>query len=78
MHKASNQQQLCSTMVSKNGVSANIKLIDTSIKNPISGWSTTVVKGCMHIMFDMVHTAFCLKRINHLLISSGIFQCQRK
>ncbi len=31
---------------------------DTSIKHPLSAQSTTVVKGCMYIMFDMVDTAF--------------------
>ena len=30
------------------------KTVDTSIKHPISGQSTTVVRGCMYIMFDMV------------------------
>ena len=32
-------------------------IIDTSIKRPISGQSTLLVKGCMDIMFDMVDTA---------------------
>ncbi len=30
----------------------------TSIKCPISGQSTSMVKGCMEHMFDMVDTAF--------------------
>ncbi len=35
-----------------------INIVDTSIKHPISGQSTTVVKGCMYIMFDMVDIVF--------------------
>ena len=34
-------------------------ILDAFIKHPISGQSTTMVKGCMDIiMFDMVDTAF--------------------
>ncbi len=33
-------------------------MVDTSIKHPISGQSSTVVKGCVYILFDMVDTAF--------------------
>ena len=47
-----------SAVPSKNVVSANINILDTSIKHQISGKSTTVVKGCMYIMFKMVDTAF--------------------
>ncbi len=48
-----------SALPSKNAVSAKIKhIVDTSIKHAISGQSTTVVKGCMYIMFDMVDTVF--------------------
>ncbi len=43
---------------SKNAVYANINIVDTSIKRQISDQSTTVVKGCMYIMFDMADTAF--------------------
>ena len=42
-----------------NVVSANINIVDISIKHPISGLSTTVVeKGCMYIMFDMGDAVF--------------------
>ena len=34
-------------------------IVDTSIKQQISGQSSTMVKGCMNIiMFDMLDTAF--------------------
>ncbi len=33
-------------------------IVDTSIKRQISGQSTTVVKGCMYIMFNVVDTVF--------------------
>ncbi len=46
------------TTLSKNAVSANINIVDTSIKRQIHGWSITVKQGCMYIMFDMVDTAF--------------------
>ncbi len=50
---------LRSDIQSKNAIYANIKHnIDTSIKLPISGHSTSMVKGCMDIMFDMVDTVF--------------------
>ena len=41
---------------SKNAVSTNIKMMDTSIKHAISGQSTPMVKVCMDI--DVVDTAF--------------------
>ena len=34
------------------------KIIDTSIKSPISGQSTPMLKGCIDHIFDMVDTAF--------------------
>ncbi len=37
-------------------------MVDTSIKHQISGQSTTVVKGCMYIMFAMVDTPFSYGR----------------
>ena len=46
-------QIIKSVVPSKNAVSANKKIVDTSLKHPISSQSTTVVKGCM------VDTAFC-------------------
>ena len=47
----------------KKAVSANIKHSRyTSIKHPISGESTTVAKGCMYIMFDIVDTVFNYER----------------
>ncbi len=33
-------------------------IIDTSIKNPISGQSSPMVKGCVDIMCDIVDAAF--------------------
>ena len=45
------------------------------MKHPISDQSTTGVKCCMY-MFDMIDTAW--KRIDRLLISSGIFQGKRE
>ncbi len=45
-------------------------MMDTSIKHPISGQYIYMVKGCMDIMFDIVDTAFKLKGIGRLLISS--------
>ena len=48
---------------SKNAVSANIKdSVRHFHKCQISGQSTTVVKGCIYIMFDMVYTAFSYRR----------------
>ena len=56
--------------VSSNGVCANLpykvktqylqilNMIHTSIKHPVSGQSTSMVKECMNIMFDRVDTAF--------------------
>ncbi len=35
-----------------------VNLIDTSNKRVISGQPTPMFKGCMGIMFRMVHTAF--------------------
>ncbi len=49
-------QYFCPTK--ENTVSANINIVDTSIKHPISDQSTTVVKCCMYIMFNVVDTAF--------------------
>ncbi len=55
--------ELTTAVPSKNAVSANIKhSIDTPSTRQISGQSTTVVKGCMHIMFDIVDTAFSFGR----------------
>ena len=33
-------------------------IVDTAIKHQISGQSTSIPKGCMYIMFDIVDTAF--------------------
>ncbi len=43
-------------------------IVDTSIKHQISGQSTTVVKGCMYIMFDMVDTVFRYGRARALIV----------
>ncbi len=52
-----------SALQSKNAVCANIThSIDTSIKHQISGQSTSMLKGYMYIMFDMVDTAFSYGR----------------
>ncbi len=54
-------------------------IVDTSIKHPISGQSTTMVIGCMYIKFDMVDTAFSHGKSTYwLLISSGIIKGKRK
>ncbi len=37
-------------------------IVDTSIKCQISDKSTTVVKGCMYICFNVVDTAFSYGR----------------
>ncbi len=52
------KHQNISAILSKNEVSANNIIVDTSIKRQTPGQSTTVVKGCMYIMFDMVDTVF--------------------
>ena len=39
-----------------------INIVDTSITHLISVKFTTVVKGCIYTMFDMVHTAFTYGR----------------
>ncbi len=54
-------------------------IVYTSIWCLIFHWSTSIVKRCMYIMFQIVDTAFSSwQRIDHLLITSGIFQDKRK
>ncbi len=61
-----------SALQRKKAVSASIKY--NSNYRQISSQYTTVVKGCMCIMFNVVDTAFSYawKRIGHLLISSSL------
>ncbi len=67
-----------SAVPSKSAASANINVVDTSIKHPVSGQSTTMVKDCMYIMF-IADTAFSYGRASiDLLISSEIFQARKK
>ena len=52
-----------SAVPSKNAVSVGLSIkhigqVDTSIKHPISGQFTAVVKGCIYICLNMVDTAF--------------------
>ena len=51
-------------ILNKNAVSANIIIVDTSIKHPISGQSNTNYYGKrLYVqMFDMVDTAFSYGR----------------
>ncbi len=57
----------CRTLVhkpapqSKNAVSIDIKY-NTSSKHQISGQSTSILKGCMYIMFYIVDTPFSYGR----------------
>ena len=40
------------------------KTVDTSIEHSNSGQSTTAVKGCMYVVFDMEDTAFSYGRVS--------------